>query len=64
MERRCGDEERKGIEGMHERFMKLVGLDWRIPRYIVRKEMGRKIMRGRTEKKTLNFERRLEKGEK
>lgn len=58
-----GWKERKGLESIHERFLRwTMGLDWRTPSYLVREELKREMMCGRAEKRAWKFEKRLEEG--
>lgn len=55
---------KRETEAIHEKFMRwTIGLDWRIPGYMVNREIGKGLLRERTEKRACNFKRRLEKGE-
>lgn len=56
-----GWKERKEIEKIHERYLRwTMGVNRRTPGYIIREELKRGMMRGRTGKSAWRFERRLE----
>lgn len=58
-----GWKERRKIEMVHERYIKwTMGLDRRIPGYMVSEEAGREMMRERAGKMAWRLERKLEEG--
>ncbi|XP_032689845.1 uncharacterized protein LOC116853082 [Odontomachus brunneus] len=58
-----GWREREELERVQERFVKwTIGVKRRTPGYMIKVEVGREKMRGRTGKRAWNFERKLEKG--
>lgn len=56
--------EREKVEAIEERFLRWVmGLDGRTPGYMVREEVQRDKLVGRTGNKTWGYEKRLKQGE-
>jgi len=58
-----GWKERKGIERVHEQFLRwILGIEKETPGYLVREEMQREMMRSRAGRRAWGMERRLEEG--
>ena len=59
-----GWEERKEIEGIHERLIRsTLGVDWKTPGYMIREEVKRDKMRTRAGRRAWKYEEKLWKGE-
>ena len=59
-----GWKSRDRVEGLQDRFLRWgLGVQWRTPGYLVRQELQREMLKGRTGMRAWEYERKLEEGQ-